>query len=295
MAMQTIALASTQVLQPIWGRATAQPLALTPHKKTDAVDHVFLPCTTPASVASAAAPAHTPQKGHLLRAASPLLEEMLESPVTACKPAQEAATGSPERHALYQDMLRSSNSSHQQSLPSHLPCDMPPNGRHSEGSRQRLSPPGSGAGTERRRQGQSPDKQAGSSCSMSDHATNALGVIDVVGVKTSLDLSWHGANAHTDAAAVSSRSASHHDGAVAGSAAHCYSDAIACASSAKISLQCPPSHAHGSTGGKMAVTASKRFEGPVAEDRAHQDRAQQQPGKQMLSNYSLWHTLTSGS
>ncbi|KAL3139841.1 hypothetical protein ABBQ38_004139 [Trebouxia sp. C0009 RCD-2024] len=194
---------------------------------------------------------------------------MLESPVTACKPAQEAATGSPERHALYQAMLHSSNSSHQQSLPSRLPCVMSPNGRRSEGTMQRLlSPPGNGAGTERRRQGQSPDKQAGSSCSMSGHATGAPGVSDIVGANTSLDLSRHGADAQTDAAAVSSKSASHHDGAVAGSAAHCCCDAIA---SAPISLECPPNHAQGNTGREIAVNASRKCEGPLGEERAHQD------------------------
>ena len=105
---QTIALASTQFLQPFWDLNAAQPAAADADNTTSRCDQA-----APSGQALlAAALAQTPQKGHLLRAASPLLEEMLESPVTACKPRQAAtaALHTPGRHALYQDVLANSSS-----------------------------------------------------------------------------------------------------------------------------------------------------------------------------------------
>lgn len=76
--MQTIALASTQFLQPVWSLATAPAVALSGQPTQPSL---------PAVIDTASDHAETPKKGLLHRAASPVLEEMLESPVTAAKPA----------------------------------------------------------------------------------------------------------------------------------------------------------------------------------------------------------------
>lgn len=114
MYMQTIALASTQFLQPLWDLAIAQPSALTAEHSTDQVDQAKSPDKIPLAAASA----QTPTKAALLRAASPLLEEMLESPFTASKPAEPAIDTHcmPGRHALYQDVLEDSSSCQQDLL-----------------------------------------------------------------------------------------------------------------------------------------------------------------------------------
>lgn len=285
--MQTIALASTQVFQPIWSRTIAQPESSSHHQKTDAIDGTALPSASSASLATVAAPAQTPQKGHLLRAASPLLEEMLDSPVTTSKPTQEAAAGSPERHALYQDMLHSS-SSHQQGLLPRLSCGISPNDRNAAGCRPGLSAVGDAANTDRRRQGpfQFPDKQAESSGSMSSSAIGGPAVTTAIGADASLDGSRCGHNAQANAAAVTN-SASHHIGAVAEDPACCCSDTNACASTARISSECSPTHPQAMTGGKLAVKSNGRYQGAGVELTAHQDIAQQHPGKPMLSHHAF--------
>ncbi len=94
--MQTIALASTQFLQPVWSLATAPGVALS-GRQTQA--------SLPAAIDTASEHAETPKKGLQHRAASPVLEEMLESPVTAAKPADvDSATSTsctPGRQALH--------------------------------------------------------------------------------------------------------------------------------------------------------------------------------------------------
>ena len=94
--MQTIALASTQFLQPVWSLATAPGVALSGRQTQPSL---------PAVIDTAADHAETPKKGLLHRAASPVLEEMLESPITAAKPADvDSATSTsctPGRHALH--------------------------------------------------------------------------------------------------------------------------------------------------------------------------------------------------
>lgn len=292
MVMQTIALASTQVFQPIWSRATTQSLALASHKNADLVDHAMPPSMVPSSVASVAAPAQTPKKELLLRAASPLLEEMLESPVTASKPTQGAATGSPGRHALYQDVLHSSNSSHRQGLLSPLPCVMSSNGGVDVAYTRGLPALGSAAGTDECRQDLplTLDMQAASPCSISGEATIAAGMTAAaIMADTCMGLSLPSPDARpqADAAAVSSKSASHGhaavdvrcDGAVAEAAPRCCSDATACASSASINHDCLPSHAQARTGNEMAAHSSGACLEPVAEDTAERDIAKQQPGK----------------
>ena len=96
--MQTIALASTQLLQPIWSLATAPSASLLGWQAPSQGQSVV------AAVVSAASHcADTPQKTPTPRAALPLLEEMLESPVTAAQPADNAmdSTCSTGRHALH--------------------------------------------------------------------------------------------------------------------------------------------------------------------------------------------------
>jgi len=94
--LQTIALASTQFLQPVWSLATAPGVALSGRQTQPSL---------PAVIDTAADHAETPKKGLLHRAASPVLEEMLESPITAAKPADvDSATSTsctPGRHALH--------------------------------------------------------------------------------------------------------------------------------------------------------------------------------------------------
>ncbi len=94
--MQTIALASTQFLQPVWSLATAPGAALSGRQTQPSL---------PAVIDTASEHAETPKKGLLHRAASPVLEEMLESPVTAAKPADvDSATSrscTPGRQALH--------------------------------------------------------------------------------------------------------------------------------------------------------------------------------------------------
>ncbi|DBB06560.1 TPA: hypothetical protein ACH3X1_012099 [Trebouxia sp. C0004] len=76
--LQTIALASTQFLQPVWSLATAPGVALSGWQTQPSL---------PAVIDTASDHAATPKKGLMHRAVSPLLEEMLESPVIAAKPA----------------------------------------------------------------------------------------------------------------------------------------------------------------------------------------------------------------
>lgn len=94
--LQTIALASTQLLQPVWSLATAPGIALSGWQTQSSL---------PAVIDATSDHAATPKKGLLHRAASPLLEEMLESPVTAAKPADvNSATSricTPGRQALH--------------------------------------------------------------------------------------------------------------------------------------------------------------------------------------------------
>jgi len=93
--LQTIALASTQFLQPVWSLATAPGVALSGRQTQPSL---------PAVIDTASDYAETPKKGLLHRAASPVLEEMLESPVTAAKPADvdsaTSASCTPGRQAL---------------------------------------------------------------------------------------------------------------------------------------------------------------------------------------------------
>ena len=106
--MQTIALASTQFLQPVWSLATAPGVALSGWQTQPSL---------PAVIDTASDHAEMPKKEVLHRAASPLLEEMLESPVTAAKPAGvNSATSrsrTPGRQALHMGSPVHSGSIHQ--------------------------------------------------------------------------------------------------------------------------------------------------------------------------------------
>lgn len=295
--MQTIALASTQVFQPMWNRAAAQPSALASHNSPDLADGATLPGLTPSADAAAVAPAETPQKGCLLRATSPLLEEMLESPVTASKPVPEAASGSPGRHALYQDAPLSSASKHQQGpLPSPLSCAMSSMYGNRATSTKSLPALSSAAGTDRYRQGvpQTLSKDAMNRRSMSGGAADAAGVTAVTRVNTCLDLSLPGPDTRLqeDAAAISSSSESQGkaaegvgcNGAVTGIAARSCFKTTASAASASLSLGYLPSNAQAVTGAKMAAEPSGGRMEANAEDTAEQKIAQQQPGKHFYSN-----------
>ena len=106
--MQTIALASTQFLQPVWSLATAPGVALSGWQTQPSL---------PAVIDTVSDHAETPKKGLLHRAASPLLDEMLESPVTAAKPADvDSATSrscTPGRQALHMGSPMHSGSTQQ--------------------------------------------------------------------------------------------------------------------------------------------------------------------------------------
>ena len=298
--LQTIALASTQVFQPIWSRAAAQPSALLPHNSPDLTDDATLPSLTPSADAAAVVPAHTPQKEYLLRAASPLLEEMLESPVTASKPAPEAASDSPGRHALYQDAPRSSNSRHQQGpvpppLLSPLPCAMSPTHGNNAVSTSGLPALGSPAGTDRPPQGvpQTVSKDAVSRGSMAGTATHATGVTAVIRADTCSDISQPGPDARLQecAAAVSSNSGSQGtaaervgcNGAITGVAAPCCFETAASGASANLSLECLPGNAQAVNDAKMAAESSVGCLEADAKDTSEQKFAQQQPGKYLCS------------
>lgn len=294
---QTIALASTQVFQPIWSRATAQDPAAAPHHSTDLADDATLPSLDRMAgldPVAAVAAAQTPQKGHLLRAASPLLEEMLESPVTASKPAPEILSGSPGRHALYQDAPASSSSSQEQGLPFPLACALLPGDGNNATSTEGLAVLGSAAGSDRCRQDapQTVDKDAAPQCSLSGNATDPTGVPAAIGTNTCLSLS-PAARLQQHAAEVSSKSGSpgnasvavEHDVAVTAAAARCCSGAGTCTPGASASLG-------GSLGSAQAVTGaddadpSRRCLEAVSQDAAEQQVAQQQPGKHLLGTAS---------
>ena len=106
LAMQTILLAGAHFLQPIRSLATApQPAANGQGKPQSKVQQPYEFSTAPECT-------DTPKKVQSLRAASPLLEEMLESPATACKPADTclSRTGSSGRQALYMEADASNSS-----------------------------------------------------------------------------------------------------------------------------------------------------------------------------------------
>lgn len=297
--MQTIALASTQVFQPIWSRANAQDPAAAPHASTDLGDDATLPSLDPVAAEAAPAAAQTPQKGHLLRAASPLLEEMLESPVTASKPAPEAASSSPGRHALYQDApisSSSSSSSHQQGLPFPLPCALLPGDGNNAITTGSLAVLGSTAGSDRCRQDvpQTLDKGTAPQCSMSGNATDPTGVTAALGTNTCLTLSPAG-RLQKHAAEVSSKSGSQGnasagvrgnvtDVAVTGAAARCCLDSGTHTPVASVSLGGLLDSAQAVTGADAAVHPSRGCLEAVGQDTAEQQVAQQQPGKHMLGN-----------
>ena len=289
---QTIALASTQVFQPIWSRANAQDPAAAPHASTDLAGDATLPSLDPVAAEAAAAAAQTPQKGHLLRAASPLLEEMLESPVTASKPAPEAASSSPGRHTLYQDAPVSS-SSHQQGLPCPLPRAMLPGDGNNATSTGGLAVLGSAAGSDSCRQDvpQTVDKGTAPQCSMSGNATDPTGVTAAIGSDTCFSLS-PAAKLRSHAAEASSKSGSQgnasvaiaNDVAVSGAAARCCSGSGTHTPVASVSLGGLLDSAQAVTGADAAVDPSRGCLEAVGQDTAEQQVAQQQPGKHLLGN-----------
>ena len=289
--MQTIALASTQVFQPIWSRAAAEPSAAASHNSPDLAGDAALPSPATSADAAVVALAQTPQKGYLLRTASPLLEEMLESPVTASKPAPEAASGSPGRHALYQDASVGSNSKHQHGpVLCPLPCAMSSMyGTHATSTRG-LPALGSAAGTDRSRQGvlQTLSKDVMKRRSMSGGATDAAGVTAVSRAHTCQDLRLPGPDTRLeeDAAAMSSSNESQgkaeegvgYNDAIMGIAARCCSETIASAASS-LSLGYLPGNAQAVTGAKMAAEPSGGCMKADAKDTTEQNVAQQQAGK----------------
>ena len=122
--MQTIALASTQFLQPVWTLAAAPTAALNGRQTAQHTQQ-----EAPLLVKAAAAEhAETPKKGPFRRSASPLLDEMLESPLTACEPADAATDRSCTlgRQALYLGSPLCSNTSqhdHARGGPDTAPID----------------------------------------------------------------------------------------------------------------------------------------------------------------------------
>ena len=302
MQLQTIALASTQVLQPIWSRAAVQPSALGSHDSAAMADDTALPSLTLSADAAAVAPVQTPQKGYLLRAASPLLEEMLESPVTASKPAPEAASGSTGRHALYQDAPPSSNSRHQQGpLSPSLPCAMSPTYGSNAVSTGGLLALGGEAGTDRSRQAvpQTLVTDAVYRRSMLGNATDATGVTLVMRADACLDRSLPDPDTRLQghAAALSSYSESQGkaaesvrcNGAITGVAARCCSEPVANAASASLSLDYVPDNAQAVSGTKAAAESSQGCLEADAEHTEEQNNSQQQPGKYLHSQCACQH------
>ena len=302
MQVQTIALASTQVFQPIWSRAAPQSSALASHDSQDLPDDATLPSLTLSADAAAAAPAQTPQKGYLLRAASPLLEEMLESPVTASKPAPEAASGSPGHHASHQDAPPSSNSRLQQGpLPSPLPYTMSPTYGNHAISTKGLPALDSAASTDTSRQAvpQTLSKDAVSKCSMLGNAADASGVTAVTRADTCSDLSLPHPDTRLqgDADAVSSYSESQGkaaggvgcSGGITGVTACCCCEPVASAASTPLGLDYLPSNAQAVTGAKAAAESSGGCLEAEAEDTAEPKSAQQQSGKYLHSNCASQH------
>ena len=226
---------------------------------------------------------------------------MLESPVTASKPAQEAASGSPGRHALYQDAPFSSNSRHQQGpLPppplSPLPCAMSPTHGNNTISTRGLPAVGGAAGTDSPRQGvpQTLSKDAVSRGSMSGNATDAAGVTGVIRADTCWDVGQPGPTARPQESAAAIGSNSESQGTAAEGvgcnaaptdvAARCCSVTVASATSASVGLECLPSNAQAVTDAKMAAESDGGCLEADAEDTAEQQVAEQQPGKYLHSN-----------
>ena len=281
MRMQTIALASTQFLQPLWDLATAQSSADVTETSANQVDQAISPGN------ALLAAAQTPTKGAFVKAASPLLEEMLESPFTASKPAEPAADMhcTPGRHALYQDVLEDSSSC-QQDLTCCQSCDDMPKCNYANSV---MSTQGDASTTEDVTQAGMLDQQALSKGSMqcNAHASGLPAVIsDTPGSHPSHDDCNASPQAAAQAAADGLRQhkaavAQETDAAVAHVAAQDGTGASLPAQS--ISLRCQPANAQTSGANEVVVASSEGRQGMALRDMADLDITQQPQGKCLQS------------